>query len=125
MGDIERMQMQTRFEDIEKHGLSARGRKEILAHLEGKKLTLKQAVLGKCYDCMGYYSDGKVDCEMKNCTLYPFMSYNPNRAKSSRVMSDKQKEAVQKMHQKAVISRSDSNSATNSEQTAKRHRKVA
>ena len=41
----------------------------------GDKLTLKQAVLCKCYDCMGNYADGKRDCVMPECSLYQFMPY--------------------------------------------------
>ncbi|MDP3028607.1 MAG: hypothetical protein Q8O04_03770 [Deltaproteobacteria bacterium] len=48
--------------EVEKYGVKARGKKEILKHLSGKKITLLQAVQAKCFDCMGYYSDGKMDC---------------------------------------------------------------
>ena len=37
--------------DIEKYGKVARGKKELIKFLEGKRLTLKQAILAKCYDC--------------------------------------------------------------------------
>jgi len=32
---------------------------------------------------MGYYVDGKVDCRISDCTLYPFMPYKENREKRS------------------------------------------
>lgn len=54
------------------------GRNEWLKHRGGKKLTRNQAIKAKCYDCMGYYVDGKCDCKMPDCSLYLF---NPYRSK--------------------------------------------
>jgi len=61
--------------EIEKYGIAAQGRSEYIAHLSGKRLTRDRAIRAKCYDCMGYFADGKVDCEQTNCPLYPFMPY--------------------------------------------------
>ena len=47
--------------------------------LDGRKLTFKQAVLAKCFDCMGGYVDGLVDCRVPHCPLYPFMPYRENK----------------------------------------------
>lgn len=44
-------------------------------HLAGKRLTQRQAILAKCCNCMGYYRDGRKDCGMRSCALYPFMPY--------------------------------------------------
>ncbi len=60
---------------IGKDGLRAKGKTELLRHLEGKKLTHKQAIYAKCYDCMGYFIDGRMDCRLCGCSLYPFMVY--------------------------------------------------
>jgi flagellar biosynthesis/type III secretory pathway ATPase len=65
-----------------KKGKESQGKRELIKHLAGQKITQKQAIMAKCYDCMGYYLDGKVDCEDTDCSLYPFMPYNPNRRKS-------------------------------------------
>jgi len=73
--------MQDRILNIRKHGKTAKGQKEILKHLTGQKLTFKQAIYAKCYDCMNYFSDGKVDCKITSCPLYPFMAYKENREK--------------------------------------------
>ncbi len=70
-----------RIKNIRRHGKTARGQKELLKHLSGQKLTFKQAIYARCYDCMGYYADGKVDCKMPHCPLHPFMAYNQNRVK--------------------------------------------
>ncbi len=56
-------------------GIAAKGRNELLAHRECRKLTRNQAIRGKCYDCCGGYADGKADCEIPRCPLYPFMPY--------------------------------------------------
>ncbi len=53
----------------------ARGNKELKKHLLGDRLTQRQAILAKCADCMGYYFDGKVDCQLPDCPLYAFMPY--------------------------------------------------
>jgi len=39
--------------DIEKHGKTARGRQELLKHLDGGRLTLKQSVLAHCFPAWG------------------------------------------------------------------------
>lgn len=54
---------------------NARGVKELNAFEDGKKLTLKQSVLAKCAECSCNYIDGKVDCKIPECPLYPFMVY--------------------------------------------------
>lgn len=55
--------------------IKARGSKELKKYLEGGKLTFKQAILAACYFCMNGYVDGKVDCEIEGCPLYPIMPY--------------------------------------------------
>ena len=81
----------SKLSDIEKAGLKARGKTELIKHLEGVSLTLAQAAKGKCYDCLGYYADGVDDCKTPDCSLYPFMPYNPNRKKKVSNMSDERK----------------------------------
>lgn len=54
---------------------SSAGKRHLLRHLKGERLTQRQAILAKCCDCMCYHADGRVDCLMKNCSLYPFMPY--------------------------------------------------
>ena len=49
--------------------------KYVLKFERGDKLTFKQAILNKCFDCMGNYADGKRDCVMSECSLYQFMPY--------------------------------------------------
>ena len=61
---------------------SAKGRAELMKHRSGKKLSYKQAVLAKCYECMGYYADGKIDCLIPDCPLYNFMPYRSKTPKT-------------------------------------------
>lgn len=69
----------TKLESIKKHGVSAQGRKELLRYLKGKDLTLHQAVLARCYDCMSYFADGAADCKIPECPLYPYMPFRTLR----------------------------------------------
>jgi len=73
-----------RIKNIRRYGKTARGQKELIKHLSGERLTLKQAVNAHCYDCCGMYADGKTDCMMENCPLHSFMPYNQNREKGTR-----------------------------------------
>jgi hypothetical protein len=86
-----------RANSIRRHGKTARGQNELLKHLSGERLTLKQAVNAHCYDCTGFFADGKVDCGLKHCPLHPFMAYNENRLKktNNRNMTDANKEKLQ------------------------------
>jgi len=78
------------IEEIEKYGMYARGRSELIKYLEGKDITQKQAIMAKCYDCMGYYGDGRGEvCLVTRCPLYLFMPYNPNRRKSKNLGTTK------------------------------------
>jgi hypothetical protein len=73
---MEANKMKQKISDILKHGKTTRGKKELIKHLEGGRLTLKQAVNAHCYDCMGYFADGRQDCKMLKCPCYPFMIFN-------------------------------------------------
>ena len=63
------------IEMIKKDGKRSKGKVELIKHLEGEKLTYKKAVHAKCYECMGYFIDGRCDCEIPRCPLYQFMIY--------------------------------------------------
>ncbi len=62
-----------------------RGAREYKLYLNGKQLSYKQSILAKCYECMGYYADGTMDCRIYRCPLYSYMPYNPNRIKRRRL----------------------------------------
>lgn len=42
---------------------------------KGEKLHRTDAILAYCYDCMGFYEDGRMDCNCPKCPLYPWMPY--------------------------------------------------
>jgi hypothetical protein len=88
--------MNERIKNLRKYGKTARGKNELLKHLSGERLTLKQAVNAHCCDCMGFYADGKVDCNMPHCSLHPFMAYNQNRVKRT-VKNPMPKDHMEKM----------------------------
>jgi len=47
---------------IEKHGKTAQGKREYIDYLKTrKKLTPRQAIRANCYQCAGYFIDGKAD----------------------------------------------------------------
>lgn len=84
-----------RYEEVEKNGALARGKKELLDHLNGEKLTARQAGLGRCYDCMCYFADGRIDCKVEHCSLYPFMPYS-SKPREKKVVSEEFKEKSRK-----------------------------
>ncbi len=83
--------------DINQFGIKAKGRKELLAYLNGQEISKKAAILAKCYDCCGGYCDGRHDCVIPSCSLYPYMPYRKEKSKTKRVKSEKQMEAFKKM----------------------------
>ena len=63
------------IEAIRQDGKKAKGRRELIRFLEGKRLTGKQTIEAKCFECMCGYTDGKHDCKCYDCPLYPYMPY--------------------------------------------------
>ncbi len=61
--------------DMTKFGMKAQGRGELVKHIAGERLTHRQMILAKCYECMGGYADGKRDCKIPKCPLYPRMPF--------------------------------------------------
>ncbi len=73
-------------------GLSTQGRGSmgfrLLKKFEGgERLTLKESVLAKCCECMGEYADGKLDCKLSDCCLYPWMPYRDSKPKGLKKLS--------------------------------------
>ncbi len=61
-----------------------RGVKELNRHLNDERLTPRQMILAKCADCMGRYFDGKADCKIPDCPLYPLTPYGKHPVFRSR-----------------------------------------
>jgi len=55
--------------------MKAIGEKDLKNYLSGKTIRRGRAIVAKCCDCMGEYADGKIDCCIPECPLYPFMPY--------------------------------------------------
>lgn len=77
-----------RIEYIEKVGASAKGRVELINYLSNGRVTARQAILAKCYDCTAYYADGRVDCKVETCPLYPYMPYSSKPAAKRKVSEE-------------------------------------
>ena len=60
------------IKDVE-NGVKFYGKRQLLKYLQTGKVSLAEAVLAKCYECMCGFEDGCVDCEIPDCPLYPFM----------------------------------------------------
>ena len=109
-----------RIKEVETGGLF-RGRKELLAHLNGEKTILSEAVRAKCYDCMGYYSDGRQDCSCPLCSLYPFNPYNPNKRKGKSAMTEEQKRQAAERLKNYNLARSKAVATTKTSSTKKKY----
>jgi hypothetical protein len=92
-----------RIDGIQQYGKTAKGKLELIKHLEGDSLSRKQAIHAHCYDCMGFFSDGRHDCMMPKCSLHPFMVYNRNKQKgNSKVLSETHKARLQEGRKRAA-----------------------
>ena len=92
------------LENIKEYGKSYQGYGDMIKYLNGEVLTLKQSVKAKCFDCMGFYADGKNDCKLTTCSLYPFMPFNekgPRRIKQRKAFTEEQKAALKERFAKA------------------------
>lgn len=54
-------------------GKQAQGKKELIAHMLGKKISRAAAMKAKCYECTNWYEDGREDCLVPSCPLYQYM----------------------------------------------------
>lgn len=94
-----------RYEMIERDGLNTKDKKYLLRYLAGEKLTPMQTIYAKCYECMGFYIDGKEDCGVEDCPNYPHMPYNPDRTIVKKKMSDEQRVKASERFKKTVLHR--------------------
>ena len=64
-----------KIREVRKYGIEAKGQALFIKNLMGERLTANQAGIAYCYDCMGWYADGKEDCKEILCPLYARMPY--------------------------------------------------
>jgi hypothetical protein len=69
-----------RTDNVSKFPASS-GKTKMLKYLSGRRLTRGEAIVAKCFECMNGYIDGRIDCEIYDCPLYPFMSYRNSKDK--------------------------------------------
>ena len=81
------------LEQIERDGVLAKGKAGLMTYLGGGTISLRQSVYAKCYDCMSNFIDGKVDCNVPTCPLYPFMAYRSGGSRKAKRMNEQQKAA--------------------------------
>lgn len=84
---------QNTIREIKKHGTAAGGRSELIEHLQGRRLYASKAIRAFCYDCMGWYTDGKMDCKQEECPLHPFMPYKTTSGNAISTAARKKQEA--------------------------------
>jgi len=48
------------------------GRNHHLRYLYGERLSRKEAILAKCFECDRFHMDGHQTCPMPACPLHPF-----------------------------------------------------
>jgi len=77
---------QRRAQEIRREGTQTRGQHLYLKFLEGNKITLREAVYAYCYDCQGWYADGKAACTDPLCPLFAWAPFT--HAKKAVVISD-------------------------------------
>ena len=86
--------MDDQFLQSVKLGKSKIGKVQLLKHLNGVRLTQREAIKAKCYDCDGMGDSGC--CDMTTCSLFPYSPYAgkqppkdvTHRAKGSRFYID-------------------------------------
>ncbi len=90
----------TSLEWIKKHGSAAGGKREFIAFLRGKALTMKESILANCYQCTGFYLDGRKDCDVEECPLHVFMPYRKGGAVKVRKVSEETKAKMRKARER-------------------------
>jgi hypothetical protein len=92
--------MNTDSIDAVKRAGKFRGKKEMLACLQGRPLSRAQAMAAMCFDCMGYFDNGAEDCEVQDCPLYGYMPYKvKKRPKSTKPRTEAQQRASERLTQ--------------------------
>ena len=64
-----------RIKNVKEDWKTSTGKTHYLRYLAGKKLTRGQAIAAKCSECSNGYPDGKKDCLVPACPLYPWMPF--------------------------------------------------
>lgn len=84
--------VKTLIAHIEKEGLKARGKKELIAHLKGEKISRSGGMRAACYQCMGYFVDGRQDCGIETC---PMFAWRPFKEKGNKAEEEPETEETE------------------------------
>lgn len=57
------------------YGVASTGKTQYGRYIAGERLTQRQAILAKCFECTNGFADGRRDCLVMTCPLHPFMPY--------------------------------------------------
>ena len=68
----------------------------MIGFFRGEALTMKESILANCYQCAGFYMDGRKDCEVEGCPLHVFMPYRKGGAVKVRKVSEETKAKMRK-----------------------------
>jgi hypothetical protein len=93
----------TSIEWIKRHGSTARGKRELIAFLGGEALTTKESILANCYECTGFYLDGRKDCEAEGRPFHVFMPYRKGGAVKVRKVSEETKAKMRKARERKAL----------------------
>lgn len=88
--------------DIMEYGSISAGRTELIKYLEGGQISKQQAIKGKCYECMNAFADGRQDCKIYSCPLYPFMTYTSKPYLKNKALSEQMKQRMEQRHEKTA-----------------------
>lgn len=88
------------------------------------KITIKRALELQCHECMGHYSDGKVDCECTSCSLYKWMPYRKLEPNYSRFDYSPRRTGKVLLEDCAVILTDEQRQAASDRLKAARERKI-
>lgn len=56
-------------------GIAIGGRGQYARYVSGEPISPREAMKAMCYSCMGGFSDGKADCGVVVCPLYPWQPF--------------------------------------------------
>ena len=76
------MVVDSRLLESAKRGKTRVGKRELIKHLTGQRLTWGQAIKAKCYDCNGMGE--QIDCDNIECPLLPYAVCRKKGLKSYR-----------------------------------------